>query len=625
MIDDEVWKPIENFSKYAVSTHGRIKNIKNNKIFTLNQKNGYISKKIIGDDGNAKNFVLHRLIAMTFIPNPENKKEVNHKDKNIKNNRVDNLEWCTRSENILHANSTSPLPKKVRDSIKISEEEKKEQQFMQIKGFSNYKINRGGILIGKDDKIMVKKLDKSGYYRTKIISDDKKPIQKSIHKLVATTFIPNPNNKEYILHKNGNKEDNSVENLEWCTKQELNQFYENNGLKNKYQGRAIYKLELDGSIIEKTYMKDQESSFSNISIVCKNYNDNTTTITTSRGFGYCWVESYTEKRINPSLLRVFPDVDTTDEKIDYNKLRPYVINGTAPIWQLDLDGTRIHLWNTVPEINILDIDGNEVEKINDNNSLYQSINTGDTFKGYCWRYATYKDICYPDLPYEKIPSNYIKSIPNPENRKIDLEFLRTCIKGQLSHPVWQINKNGIRIKKWSSVTEARNAFNIGRTIIDNVCNGKSILANDYIWENASFFEDDNNKEGTYKVLSYDDRTVLKQSVAHLKSIKQYKDGVFIKLWKNPKQITEELGFSLALSYKTQNGFEFIPTTEKFKLNKRFIIKMDTKGNILEKYDNTLQEVADIIGVMRTSLGNCLNGHTKSCNGFMWVYEDKTQT
>lgn len=54
-------------------------------------------------DIGEKRYAVHRLIAQTFIENPESKKQVNHKDGNIQNNNVSNLEWMTNRENVLHA------------------------------------------------------------------------------------------------------------------------------------------------------------------------------------------------------------------------------------------------------------------------------------------------------------------------------------------------------------------------------------------------------------------------------------------------------------------------------------------------------------------------------------------
>lgn len=66
--------------------------------------NGYMSLMGVRSNGKyiSKRFRLHRLVAETFIPNPENKPYVNHKDRNPLNNRVENLEWVTHAENMSH-------------------------------------------------------------------------------------------------------------------------------------------------------------------------------------------------------------------------------------------------------------------------------------------------------------------------------------------------------------------------------------------------------------------------------------------------------------------------------------------------------------------------------------------
>lgn len=110
MIKEEVWKYIDNYSnKYKISNYGNIIS------YAVNQ-NGYKIKPRIDRYGyykvalskNGKRIytTIHRLVAQTFIPNPENKPTVNHKDGNKLNNYVGNLEWSTNQENAQHAWNT---------------------------------------------------------------------------------------------------------------------------------------------------------------------------------------------------------------------------------------------------------------------------------------------------------------------------------------------------------------------------------------------------------------------------------------------------------------------------------------------------------------------------------------
>lgn len=102
----EIWKPIDGYNgRYEVSNMGRIKSYAENAqdgklIYGVITKLGYHNIRLYDGKGGFKTFPVHRLVALAFLPNPFNLSEVNHIDENKRNNRVENLEWCSRDYNV---------------------------------------------------------------------------------------------------------------------------------------------------------------------------------------------------------------------------------------------------------------------------------------------------------------------------------------------------------------------------------------------------------------------------------------------------------------------------------------------------------------------------------------------
>lgn len=97
-----IWKTIPFAATYEISNTGIVKSKKKNiTLKPYKHTNGYYRIDLYIDKKRCR-FYMHRLIAEAFIPNPDNKREVNHKDGDRGNYNIDNLEWCTRSENELH-------------------------------------------------------------------------------------------------------------------------------------------------------------------------------------------------------------------------------------------------------------------------------------------------------------------------------------------------------------------------------------------------------------------------------------------------------------------------------------------------------------------------------------------
>lgn len=103
----EIWKPIPCFGLYEASNFGRIRslNYKKSKIIKVLtpaiSTDGYLKTMLLNDNGIYKSWTVHKFVALAFYG--ESSKEINHIDGNKTNNNIDNLEYCTRSENMVHA------------------------------------------------------------------------------------------------------------------------------------------------------------------------------------------------------------------------------------------------------------------------------------------------------------------------------------------------------------------------------------------------------------------------------------------------------------------------------------------------------------------------------------------
>lgn len=271
---DEIWQPVIDYPNYKVSNHGNVINIKNNRPKTVSKgRSGYLYLGLSNKKGPQR-FYVHRLVAQHFLPNPKDKKEVNHlgtKD----DNRACMLEWATRGENMAHAHKEIIKYRKVaikgtskttgeiklydtpKDAVKdafspaailnclrgkssssggytweyVNKKVKienldgevwvslKDSVYEDVKKFTRYLVSNMARVKNQHDTLVNNRL--CGNTLTVKLMNGNTAKRISLHRLVIMAFnVPNPDNKPQVDHIDSDWSNNKLDNLRWVTSKE---------------------------------------------------------------------------------------------------------------------------------------------------------------------------------------------------------------------------------------------------------------------------------------------------------------------------------------------------------------------------------------------------------------------
>lgn len=320
------WKLIKNYNDYAISNYADIYSFNTCKLLTPQKDyHGYYSISLRSNNKSVNLFV-HRLVYDAFKNIKDLKNQIDHIDRNPSNNFLGNLRETTAKENVLNRNKIIQTPKIIHqftlDGVFIKQWDSYEQiqkdlgynaghvgscanghsksahgfiwknmnivtdltDYREIEVeeddeemYSLYKINKKGQIIGRNNILLTQNIRK-GYYVIHLKSDSGKDKSFRVHRLVALTFKPNPNDYPYVNHIDENKLNNNLTNLEWCD-QKHNMAHS--------MGKEINQIDIKTNKVIKTF-KTVNDVFRELG---KNYGGNIRLVCEGKrnsAFGYKW-------------------------------------------------------------------------------------------------------------------------------------------------------------------------------------------------------------------------------------------------------------------------------------------------------------------------------------------------
>lgn len=237
------WKIIPHFPAYEAHPSGDIRNAKRKTLMKKFLTDSGYERLTLRNNGKYVSIDVHRLIAMTFIQNPMNKPTVNHINRVKNDNRVENLEWATYSEQNSHVKKTTYNGDDSGSSVYYPGE--KEGEIWKHIPDTNYEISNYGYVFNIErGNFRVLRKDGRGYVSVTI--HDKNI---SIHRMVARMFLPQFTEDCVINHIDGDKSNNFVENLECVTQsQNIAHAYANN-LITKTRKRAVVQYDIEDNVV----------------------------------------------------------------------------------------------------------------------------------------------------------------------------------------------------------------------------------------------------------------------------------------------------------------------------------------------------------------------------------------
>lgn len=417
----EIWKTVKYAPNYEVSNLGNIKNKKTNRLLTINyerlKKDNKRARPGLSHNGKIKGYYLHRIVAEHFLDNPDNLPEVNHIDGDFYNNKLDNLEWISKLDNMRHASENKLMKRYTRKVIIKNLETDETKTFDSVTKcaeYLNYSIgkvtltcrkkrkdkyynidyldkeertidetdiiwkiypecnkylvsNTGEVKNAKTGRIMMGSKQNGYRFLCLYLGKDIPKMNRLVHRMVAQTFLENLENKPVVNHRDTNILNNHVDNLEWVTyKENMNTIETIQNLKRGKNSKIIHQICIETGEIVNTFDSFSDCEKHNIKCswnICNYYHSN-------------YDKKYSQKTYQNKYIFIFD--------IDKDKLNEFLIEA-----KISNKGVNNKLSKKVVQI-----DKNSGETIRIFNSGYEAskiLNISQSGINQCCQYYKYNE------------------------------------------------------------------------------------------------------------------------------------------------------------------------------------------------------------------------------------------